>query len=230
MKNIINNIINYYQMQAKALDVLVTNTQKALEQSGKDKKENEQIRRTGNFVRHLTTNLNNTLTKLYRLRERKRAWYGKITSDQVNATTDSAQAVKSLIPKKQPSSEHFQKSLTFEEKINKDIKELDTCIKAKMEKFDEALEETQDDLTNHLKKYASSLINGIPSFFRSRYIGIIKGTNTEPLKESSQKIQEVSSAQTDNCFDELLEGVFHGLNTNTTGKSEKMKRQINSKV
>jgi hypothetical protein len=35
MKDIINNIISVYQMQANALGVLLANTQKALEQSEK---------------------------------------------------------------------------------------------------------------------------------------------------------------------------------------------------
>jgi hypothetical protein len=51
MSGIINNIINFYQMRAEAMDVLLANTQKALEQSENQRKADEQIQRMENFVK-----------------------------------------------------------------------------------------------------------------------------------------------------------------------------------
>jgi len=99
MRGIINNIINFYEMQAKALSVLVANTQKALEQSENQRKADEQIQRVENFVRDLTMDLNNMLAKFYWLKERKKRRYEEMTSEQINAMVNFAHFVKSLTEK-----------------------------------------------------------------------------------------------------------------------------------
>jgi hypothetical protein len=226
MNGIINNLTSFYQMQAKVLGVLVANTQKALEQSEKERKANEQIQRVEKFVK----DLNNMLTKFYWFKERRKRQHKEMTEGQVNALVDFAHFVKSLKRKTGFILEYFQKSPTFAEKVDRDIKELEAHIKAQLKKFDEVLEETHDSLTTHLSKYVSKIVSSILRFFQGKYFGITKRTNIEPLKELTQGIREDSSAQTDNCSDDSLEGVLCGLNINATQKNEKLNHQVYSKV
>jgi len=168
MRGIINNIINFYQIQAKALGVLVANTQKALEQSEKERKANEQIQRIENFVKELTMNLNKILTKFYWLKERKKRCHEEVTSQQIKAMVDCAHWVKSLTKKVQPVLEYFRKSPTFAKKVDGDIKELEAHIKALLRKFDEALAETPDTLAIRLSKYANTLSRKFEKCFERR--------------------------------------------------------------
>jgi hypothetical protein len=217
-------------MQAKALGVLVANTQKALEQSEKERKANEQMQRLENFVKDLTMNLNNMLTKFYWLKECKNRKQEQMTDSQVNAITEFAVFVKTLTKNVCSLLNRFQENPTFEEKVEKDIKELDAYIKTKLKKFDEALEETHDSLMTHLNKYVGKLVSSIPRFSQGQYFGITKRTDIVPLKEQTQGIREDSSAQTDNCSDDSLKGVLCGLNINTTKKNEKLNSQVYSNV
>ena len=210
-------------MQAKALGVLVANTQRALN-------DNEQAERVKSFEKDLIMDLNNILTKFYWLKERKQRHHEEVTSEQVNTMVDFAYWVESLTGKVGFVSEYFQKSPTFAEKVDKDMQELEAYIKANLKKFDQALEETQDNLTTHLNKYASRFISNVLRFLQGRRFGITKRSNIEPLKERIRGIREDSSMPTDNCSDDTLESVSCGLNINETQRNEKLNHQVYSKV
>jgi len=147
MRDIINNIINFYEMQAEAMDVLLANTQKALEQSEKEGNVDEQAQKMENFVRNLTMNLNNMLTKFYFLRERKNRKREQMTDRQVKATTEFAIFVETLTENVRSLLNRLGESRTFEEKIDKEIRELDAGIGQKLKEFDKALDETTSTLT-----------------------------------------------------------------------------------
>ena len=53
MRGIINKIITFYSIQAEALSILITNTQKALKQSEKERKADEQIQRVMKNVQNV---------------------------------------------------------------------------------------------------------------------------------------------------------------------------------
>ncbi|MFH1613726.1 MAG: hypothetical protein ABIG61_01400 [Planctomycetota bacterium] len=156
MRGIINNIINFYQMQEKTLGVLVDNTAKALEQSENQRKTNEQMQRLENFVRDLAMNLNNMLTKFHFLKEHKNRKQEQLTEGQTKTITEFAIFVKSLTGKVTSLLKHFQAKGTFEEKIDKEIKELEVSVRQKLKEFDEALDETKDTLTNRIIKSVTS--------------------------------------------------------------------------
>ena len=147
MRGIINNIINFYEMQAKALGVLVANTQKALEQSENQRKANEQIQRVENFVRDLTMDLNNMLAKFYFLKDHKNRKQEQMADSQVKAVTEFAVFVKTLTKKVCSLLNRLGESRTFEEIIDKEIRELDAGIGQKLKEFDKALDETTSTLT-----------------------------------------------------------------------------------
>lgn len=156
MKGIINNIIDFYQMQEEALNVLLNNTQKALEQSQEKRKADEQAQRVGNFVKDLTMDLNNMLAKFHFLKERKDRRQEQLTEGQTKAITEFAIFVKILTRNISSLLKRFQAGDTFEEKIDGEIKELETNIKQKLKEFDEALDETKDTLTNRIIKAVTS--------------------------------------------------------------------------
>jgi hypothetical protein len=206
MWGIIKNIINSYDMQTEALSVLVANTQKALEQSEKERKANEQMQRVENFVKDLTMNLNNMLTRFYWLKERKKRRHEEITSDQVNAMVEFAHWVKSLIKKVQHVLEYFRKSPTLEEKADKDIKELEAHIKAQLKKFNEILDETPDTLAIRFS--------------------ILKSNRVTPSKRSEGQPycnKDGISAVDASPPDEELENLVHGLDISSAQKNNNNK-------
>jgi len=170
MRGIINNIISFYQMQAEALGVLVANTQKALEQSEKERNTDEQVEKVENFVRNLVMNLNNMLAKFYFLRNRKNRKREQMTDRQVKATTEFVVFVKTLTGKVRSLLKRFQESQTFEEKIDKEIGELETCVGQKLKEFDKALDETNDTLTIHPIKVARNIAGRFVKFLKVKSV------------------------------------------------------------
>ena len=157
MRGIINNIINFYQMQAKALGVLVANTAKALEQSEKERKANEQMQRLENFVKDLAMNLNNMLTKFHFLKERKTRKQERLTEAQTKAAAEFAIFVKSLTKNVSSLLNRSQQGQTFEEKSDKEMRELEANVGWRLKEFDKALDETNETLTTRLVKFARNI-------------------------------------------------------------------------
>jgi len=224
MNGIINNIINFYQMQAKALGVLVANTQKALEQSEKERKANEQIQRVENFAKDLTMNLNNMLIKFYWLKERKQREHEKMTLDQVNAIVDFAHWVKSLTQKVQPILEHSQKSPTFEEKIDKEIRELEASVGRKLKEFDKALDETKAALTTRLIRFVQNIPGGLAKLFKGRSIILAvanRRKSDKPPEKPPQETRENSPERLQDVYDSELENLVNSSNIKSLRSDEK---------
>lgn len=218
MRGIINNLINFYQMQAEALGVLVANTQKALEQSEREGKADEQLQRVESFVKDLS----NMLTRFYWLKERKKRRHEEITSDQVNAMVDFAHWVKSLTKKVQLMLESFQKSPTFAEKVDKDIKELEAHIKAQRKKFNEILDETPDTLAIRLNKYAKALSERVWKIFTNGGFSTLKSKQVTPSKRPGGQPygnKDGISAFVASPPDEVLKNLTHGLGITSAQKS-----------
>jgi len=212
MRGIINNIINFYQMQAEALTILLANTQKALEQSEKETKADEQAKRIENFVKDLTMNLNNMLTKFYFLKERKNRRQQQLTDRQASAMTEFAVFVKTLTGNVSSLLNRFQESQTFEEKINKEIKELEASIGQKLQEFDKALEETTNASTGYLINFAQSITSSFAKLPQVRNIVLAvanRGKLNKLPKKSPQNVKEDSHARIENTGDDQLEKIFN---------------------
>ncbi len=234
MRGIIDNIIASYDMQAKALGILVANTQKALKESDGKRKANEQIQRVENFVKDLIMNLNNVLTKFYWLKERKKRRHEEMTPDQVNAMVDFAHWVKSLTPKVPSVLKYFRKSPTFAEKVDKDMKELEAHIKAQLKRFNEILEEKPDTLAIRLGKYANILSETVRKLFTQRRFSTQKSKQLTLSKQPEEQLynnkDEIFSLVV-NSPDEELESFVCSLDVTSTRKRiNKSKFQAYSKV
>jgi hypothetical protein len=156
MRGIINNIINFYEMQAKVLGVLVANTQKALEQSENQRKADELIQKVENFVRDLIMNLNNMLTRFYFLKDRNKRQHKEMTQTRVKALANFTNFVKTLTGNVSSLLKRSLKSHTFEEKIDMEIMELEACIGHKLKE-----EDSQAGIPNLCDGEFENLFNGL---------------------------------------------------------------------
>ena len=185
MKGIIDNIITSYDMQVKALGILVANTQKALEQSEKEGKANEKVQKVENFVRNLIMNLNNMLAKFYFLRERKNRKQEQMTDKQVKAITGFVIVVETLTENVRSLLRRFQDGQTFEEKIDEEIRGLETCVGQKLKEFDKTLDETNGTLTIHPVKFAHNIAGSF-----AEQLGNLFGRSRGKTVKSDEKKSE----------------------------------------
>jgi len=167
MKGIIDNIITFYSIQGKALSILIANTQKALDQSEKERKANEQMQRVENFVKDLTMSLNNMLTKFHFLKDRKSRKQERLSEEQTKAAAEFAIFVKNLTENARSSLlNRSQQSQSFAEKIDKEIRELEAGVGWRLRAFDKALDETNETPTL-LVKFARNITSGVSSVLQA---------------------------------------------------------------
>jgi hypothetical protein len=216
MRGIINNIINFYQIQAEALNVLVINTQKALEQSDRERKANEQAQRVENFVRNLIMDLNSMFMKFYFFKDRKNKRYEPMTDRQANVIAEFAIFAKTLTKRVRPLLNRFQQDRNFEEKIDKEIRELETSVRRKLRKFDKALDETKAALPTRLIQFARNITGGFGNLFQARsFVAVANKRKSDKISKKpaqNQDIEESFSAQRPNTNDDRLENLFNSLN------------------
>jgi len=222
MREIINNIMTFYDMRVADLGVLVANSKKALKEFSRERKADGQAERIENFAKDLTTEINDMLTKFYFYKKRK-----QMTSAQTRALADFAAFVKILAKQVCSLLARFEKNQTFEEKIDKGMKELETQVKVRLKEYDEALSET---LKDRLSKYISNKVESIKKFFRGKRVGLEKA---KKAKIDSLPPHRLEGAPTDSIDsrDIQLENLIDVLNINTGGSSfKKSERQIHLEV
>jgi hypothetical protein len=213
-------------MQAKTLNVLLANTQKALERSEKERKANEQIQRIEGFVKGLIMNLNNMLTRFYFFKDRKNRRQEQMTDKQVKAITEFTVFVKALTKNVCSLLKRFQESQSFEEKIDKEIMELEAGIGQRLKEFDKALDETNGSLTTRLIKFAQNITGSFVKVLqvRSSVLTVAGGRRTDKLlKKPTQNIKEDSQARIQDTGDGQLENVFN-CSSIRLGKNNEEKR------
>ncbi len=235
MRAIINNIIDFYQMQAKALSVLLDSTERALEQSEKKRKADEQAQKVESFARNLTLDLNNMLAKFYFLKERKSRRQEQMTTGQERAVAEFAVFVKALTRNLSSLLKRFQGSQSFEDKIDKEIRELEASVGRKLQEFDEALDETKATLTIRLIEFAQNITGGFAKLLikvRSiaRTVANRRKLN-KTLKKSTQNIKKHSPLRAQGAYDNELENLFKCPSIKSVSSDEKnSKRLIHLKV
>ncbi len=228
MRGIIDNIIGFYELQAKALSILAANTQKALKELDGKRKANEQIQRVENFVKDLTMNLNNMLAKFHFLKERKNRKQEQLTEGQTKAVAEFAIFVKTLTKNVSSLLKRFEQSRSFEEKIDKEIKELEASIGRKLQEFDKALEETTNTSAGYLINFVRSIISSFARLPRVRNIVLAVANRKKldrPLKESSQNIENYQ-VEIPNPCDSQLENLCNSLNINSVNGSRESSKNL----
>lgn len=224
MRGIINNIITFYGIQAEALGILVTNTQKALKESERERKANEQAERIGNSVKGLATDLNNMITRIYFLKEHKDMTKEQTTTlmnfvNFVNFVKTSTENIQSLL-------DRFQKadSQTFEEKLEKEIKEIEAHIKQRLKEYDEALSGTSGTLKYRLCKYVSNKAASIKKFLRGKSFGLKETEKAKLDGHQAHGLEDAPIDSIDSCHTQL-ESFVDVSTINTGGSSSKKSEQ-----
>ncbi len=227
MRGIINNIINFYQIQAEALNVLVTNAQKALEQSERERKANDQAQRVENFIRNLIMDLNSMFTRFYFFKDRKNRRQGPMTDRQANVMAEFVIFVKTLTKNVCSLLNRFQQGQTFEEKVDKEMRELEASVSQKLREFDKALDETSDTLTIRSVKFVRNITSGFAKLVRMQRIFLHKANSSEgdkSLPKSTANTKEDSPAQIRDGGDNHLKNLFnHSSIKSVTSHNKKSK-------
>jgi len=211
-------------MQAKALGVLVANTQKALNEFEKKGKADEQRQKMENFVKDLTMNLNNMLTKFYFLKERKDRRQEHLTEKQRKAITEFAIFVKGLAGNVTSLLNRFQAEGTFEEKIDRQIKELEVSVSRKLKEFDKALDETKAALTTRLIRFVQNTPRGLAKLFKGRRIipaVANRRKSDKPQVKPTPNMKENSPKQPRDVYDSEVENLVNSSNIKSLRIDEK---------
>lgn len=156
MRGIIDNIIAPYEMRAEVMGVLVANTEEALRESAADRegRAGEQAEKLENFVKGLTMEVNNMLTRFWFQKERKDRKNESMTDEQVKNLADFVNFTNTLTENVHSLQRQLDgiRSRTFEQKLDKEIEQIQASLKEKLKEFDEALDETRAGRGNTLKK------------------------------------------------------------------------------
>jgi hypothetical protein len=165
MTGFIDKIITFYEMRAMALSILVANTEKALNEFATDRKRmaNGQAEKLENFVKDLTTDINNMLTRFWFQKERKLRRNEQITDEDVKNLVDFANFVKTLTKDLRLLLAHFQSASgqTFEEKFDKEKGQMKAYVKKRLKEFDAALNGRDDTLKGRLSKSVGNILGCI---------------------------------------------------------------------
>ena len=170
-------------------------------------------------MKDLTTDLNNMLTRFHFHKDCK-----QMTNAQTRALVDFAAFVKTLAKQACSLLKRSKKSQTFEEKVDKEMKELEIQVKMRLKEYDEALRGTSNTLKDRLNKYISNKVESIKKFFRAKRVGLEK---VEKAKIDSNQAYRFENAPIDSIdsHDAQLESYIDVLDTNTGGSSSKKSEQ-----
>lgn len=211
------------------MNVLVTNAQKALEQSERERKANEQTQRVANFVRNLIMDLNNMLTKFYFFKDRKNRRQEPMTDRQANAMAEFAIFVKTLTKNVCSLLNRFQQGQTFEEKIDKEIRELEASVGRKLKEFDKALGETKATLTIRLINFARNITGSFTKLIQVQKIFLPMTHSRKsgrPLEKSTQNINQDSPAKIQDSGDNQLENLFNYTSIKSVESDKKRSKRL----
>jgi hypothetical protein len=126
----------------------------------------------------------------------------------------------------------LRKNETFEEKIDEEIKRLETYVKKRIKEYDEVLEDALAGrgrmFIKRLAKRAGNIISGFVRILRIRdvVLAIAKRKKLDrPLKESSQNIENYQ-VEIPNLCDSQLENLCNGLNINSVNGSRESSKNL----
>lgn len=159
-------------MRAKALSILVANSEKALNELDRKRKAHQQAEKLENFVKDVAIDLDNMLTRFYFQKERR-----QMTDAQTKTLEDFVNFTKTLTKKVRSLLTPFQKSQTFEERLDRETKEIEIQVKQRLKEFDEVLSETSDTLKGRLIRYASNIVSGLARSFKGKSFGVVSSSS-----------------------------------------------------
>ncbi len=148
-----------------------------------------------------------------------------MTDRQMKTLSEVTNFVKTLAKKVYSLLNRIQKNQTFEEKIDKEIRELEAGVERRLKEFDAVLDETKGTLTIRLINFAKNitkLIKVQEIFLRMAN----RRKSGRRLEESIQTIKEDLPAETQNRGDNQLENILNGFRVNSTNSNKQNSRYL----
>ncbi len=186
MSGIIHNIMTFYEMRAKALGILVANTEKALEESASERIPEEQAAMLERFVQDLARDVNDMTTRFWFLKEREQMsdyQTGKMT-DFVDFTKTLSRDVRSLLSRFQEAHDR-----TFEEQLDKEIKRVESQMKRRLREFDSAFNETNNTVKSSVSKFVCGTLGSVGKLLKSTPLAGKCDVNTADRGREKQELQ-----------------------------------------
>ena len=168
MKAIIDNIMTSYELRARALSILVANTQEALKELDGERKADEQAERIENFVKGLATDINDMIMRFYFLKE-----HNHMDREQRRSLVDFFNFVRTLTHDVRSLLACFQEvgDKTFEEQLDREIEGIEADVKQRLKEYDEVLNGPNHTLKDRLTKYLGNKVESINKFLKGRRLG-----------------------------------------------------------
>lgn len=140
---IVDHIMTFYGMRAKALSVLVANTEKVLKEFALDREKmaDEHTEKLDSLVEDITTDVRDTFTRFWFQKERKQRKNEAMTDEQVKNLVDFANFTKTLAKDVRSLPTRFHELRG--RKLDKELRQIETYVKKRLKEFDEALNETR---------------------------------------------------------------------------------------
>jgi len=191
MKDVIHNIITFYEMRANALGVLVANTQKAIEEFAPDRErmDSEQEEKLNNFVKDLTGDVANMLTRVWFHKERKLKGNEQMTDEEMKNLTDFANFVKTSTKDLRSLLSRFQSApgRMVEEEFDKEIGQMEGYVQNRLKEFDEALTGTNNAWKKRVGKSVSNVLGRIRKSLKGRLFSGALNINVANSNGEKQK-------------------------------------------
>lgn len=106
-----------------------------------------------------------------------------MTDGQVKTITEFAIFVKTLTENVRSLLRRFQENRTFEEKIDEEIRRLETCVGQRLKEFDRALDETDSILTIHPIKFTRNIAGS----FADQLGNLFSRSRKKPVKSDEKR-------------------------------------------
>jgi hypothetical protein len=145
-------------MRSETLGVVIENTEKALVETERERKASEKTEKLRSFVKNMIWDVNNMLTRFYSRKERKAKKCQRLSDEEANALVDFANFTKVLAVSVSSWLSRLRENETFEEKIDEEVKHLETYVKKRIKQFDEVLE---DALSGRCRMFIKRLVKRV---------------------------------------------------------------------
>ena len=174
MIGVIDRIINFSQMQAAVMSILMTNTQKALREFAPYEEyiAGPQDERLNRFSKSVTTAVSDMLTRFWFQIERKQREHMPMSDDEIKNIRDFVSFVRTMTENVRSLPNHCQSvdNRTFEAEFDKELQEVEAYAKKRLQEFDEALDGTGKGLKSRFGKSVRNVLKHVGKpFMRSEF-------------------------------------------------------------
>lgn len=175
MIDVIDRIINFSQMQAAVMSILMTNTQKVLHEFApyEEYMAGPQDERLNKFSKSVTTATSDMLTRFWFQIERKQREHKPMSDNEIENIKGFVSFVSTLTENMRSLPNHLQSidNRTFQAEFDEKLQEVEAYTKKRLQEFDEALEGTDKGLKSRFGKSVRSVLKRVAKpFVRGEFL------------------------------------------------------------